>query len=148
MIKFINNRLFLEGPNGTIPVKENDEITLKIAMIYEGECEENGRTKTAEKFGYSRQRYYQIKNQFFDNGSKGLVKQKTGPKENYVRTEEVTRQIIRYRFLDPKVSADVITQRLIQSGHKISKRSVERVVTEYGLQKKTSISNNDRKNQR
>ena len=144
----MKNKRVLEGSNGTIAVKENDEIILKIAMLYEGECEGKGITKTTAKFGYSRQRYYQIKNQFIDNGSEGLKKQKTGPKENYVRTEEVTRQIIRYRFLDPKVSTDVITQRLIQSGHKISIRSVERVVTEYGLQKKTSISNNDRKNLR
>lgn len=148
MIKFENNRFFLEGPKGSIPVKENDEITLKIAMLYEGECERKGKTKTAEKFGYSRQRYYQIRNQFIENGAEGLKKQKTGPKENYVITEEVVRQIIRYRFLDLKVSPAVIAQRLIQSGHQISVRSVERVITEYGLQKKTSIFNNNRRKRR
>ena len=69
---------------------------------------------------------------------------KPASKDNYIRTDEVVRQIIRYRFLDPKVSAEVIAQRLIQSGHNISVRSVKHdtiIVTYYnapnpGLMKK------------
>ncbi len=132
-----NGRLFLQGAKGSIPLKEDDKIILKIAMLFEGECEGKGKAKTAEKFGYTRQRYYQLLKQFLENGAEGLKKQKTGPKSNYVRTEETVREIIRYRFFDPKISAEVIAQRLRQSGHPISVRSVERVITEYGLQKKT-----------
>jgi hypothetical protein len=49
----------------------------------------------------------------------------------------VVRQVIRHRFLDAEASVEVIAQKLSQSGRKISQRSVQRVIEEYGLQKKT-----------
>jgi hypothetical protein len=73
-----------------------------------------------------------------DKGAEGLKSLKPGPKGNYRRTDEVVRQVIRYRFLDPKMSPEVIAQKLNQNGFPIAIRSVERVVSEYGLQKKTS----------
>jgi transposase len=127
----------LSGPKGSLPVKEDDQITLKLAMLFEGQCEGLGPSKAAEKFGYTRQRYYQILDQFMDQGAEGLKGQKPGPKRNYRRTDEVIRQIIRYRFLDPQISPEVIAQKLNQDGYLIAIRSVERVVSEYGLQKKT-----------
>ena len=59
------------------------------------------------------------------------------PRTNYRRTEEMVRQIIRHRFLDPDASAEVIAQKLQQAHHLISIRSVERVISDFGLQKKT-----------
>ena len=29
----------LSGPEGSLPVREDDEITLKLAMLFEGQCE-------------------------------------------------------------------------------------------------------------
>jgi threonine dehydrogenase-like Zn-dependent dehydrogenase len=60
----------------------------------------------------------------------------SGPKANYRRTEEMVRQIIRHRFLDPEASAEIIAQKLRQADHLISIRSVERVISDFGLQKK------------
>jgi len=137
MIKIEKGKIFLQGPKGTVEVKENDEITIKLAMLFEGQCEGKPIAETAEKFGYSRQRYNQLNKLFLEQGAEGLKKQKTGPKRNYARTPETVRLIIRYRFLDPQVSPAVIAQKLSQTGHNISLRSVERVITEYGLQKKT-----------
>ena len=74
---------------------------------------------------------------FEENGALALQNQKRGPKTNYVRTDEVERQVIRQRFLDPDASADIIAQKLRQAGFSISTRSVERVIEKYGLQKKT-----------
>jgi len=139
MIKIDSEGLFLSGSHGTIPLKKDDEITLKLAMLFEGECEGIGPTKAAEKFGYTRQRYHQLLQQFRRGGTETLKSQKTGPKGNYRRTDEVVRQIIRHRFLDPKISSEVIAQKLVQCGYPISIRSVERVISEYGLQKKTSL---------
>jgi len=145
MIEVSGDAMKLVGPKGSIAVKEDDEATLKLAMLFEGQCEGLGPTKAAQKYGYSRQRYYQVLDQFVEKGSDGLRSMKTGPKRNYRRTHEVVRQIIRYRFLDPDVSAEVIAQKLNQSGHGISVRSVERVISEYGLQKKTpSLSSTPR----
>src|SRR4030067_2561584 len=128
----------LYGPKGSLPVREDDQITFKLAMLFEGQCEGLGPIKAAEKFGYTRQRYYQILRQFMDQGAGGLKSLKRGPKGNYRRTFEVVRQIIRYRFLDPNLSPEVIAQKLNQNGYLIAIRSVERVISEYGLQKKTA----------
>ncbi|MBP1742946.1 MAG: hypothetical protein H6Q48_5239 [Deltaproteobacteria bacterium] len=137
MIEIHEGIVSLSGPEGSLPVKEDDQITLKLAMLFEGQCEGLGPSKAAEKFGYTRQRYYQILNQFMERGAEGLKRLKPGPKGNYRRTDEVIRQIIRYRFLDPQMSPEVIAQKLNQDGYLIAIRSVERVVSEYGLQKKT-----------
>jgi hypothetical protein len=137
MIEIHNGIASLLGPKGSLPVREEDEITLKLAMLFEGQCEGFGPAKAAEKFGYTRQRYYQILSQFMDQGAEGLKSLKPGPKGNYRRTHEVVRQVIRYRFLDPNMSPEVIAQKLNQNGYLIAIRSVERVISEYGLQKKT-----------
>ena len=137
MIEIDKSTLYLSGPKGSLPVRENDEITLKLAMLFEGQCEGLGPGEAAKKFGFTRQRYYQILHQFIEKGAEGLKGLKPGPKGNYRRTDEVIRQIIRYKFLDPQMSPEVISQRLNQNGFTIAIRSVERVISEYGLQKKT-----------
>ena len=124
------------GGVGTLPVPQNDEATRRLAMLLEGECE-LGPKAAAEKFGLSRGRYFQLREQFRQFGADGLVLQKRGPKRNYRRTDEIVRQIIRHRFLDPEASAEVIAQKLVQSGATISIRSVERTIQDYALQKKT-----------
>lgn len=136
MIELLDQGIILKGPQGVMPVRDDDEITIKLAMLFEGECEGKGPSQCAQKFGYSRQRYHQLLNQFIRDGAQGLRSQKRGPKSNYRRSDEVVRQIIRYRFLDPQLSAEVIAQKLIQTGQLISARSVQRVIGEYGLQKK------------
>jgi hypothetical protein len=137
MIFIDKGKLSLLGPKGSIPVMEDDEITIKLAMLFEGQCEGLGAAAASEKFGYTRQRYYQLLDQFRDQGAEGLKSLKRGPKGDYRRTDEVVRQVIRYRFLDPNMSPEVIAQNLNQNGFIIAARSVQRVISEYGLQKKT-----------
>ena len=123
------------GNKGSLSVANDDELTRRLAMLLDGECE-HGPKAAAKRFGLSRQRYFQLRQRFLEQGSKGLVPQKTGPKRNYRRTDEVVRQVIRHRFLDPDASAEVIAQKLVQAGVTISIRSVERIIQDYGLQKK------------
>jgi transposase len=139
MIAIDDDRRFLAGPCGSILLRQDDQITLKLGMIYEGHCEGMGASKAAEKYGFTRQRYYQLLNLFKTQGADGLRSRIRGPKGNYRRTDEVVRQIIRYRFLDPQSCPEVISQKLVQCGYPIGIRSVERVISEYGLQKKTSF---------
>src|SRR5204863_36960 len=54
----------------------------------------------------------------------------------YRRTDQVVQQVVRYRFLDPDAAAAVIAQKLRQTGHPTSTRTVERVIGQFGLQKK------------
>ena len=39
MIEIKPSRSFLSGPKGTLAVREDDEITLRLAMLFEGQCE-------------------------------------------------------------------------------------------------------------
>jgi len=107
-------------------------------MLIEGECGTLGPRQAAETFGFSKPRYYQIRQAFRLHGAKALVSKKRGPKRQYRRTQEVTRQVIRHRFLDPDATAEVIAQKIRQTTLQISTRSVERVIEDFGLQKKTS----------
>ena len=138
MLEFVGLNAVLVGRAGSLPVPLGDEITRKLAMLFEGECEPLGPLHAARKYGYSKQRYYQLLKAFAERGGAlALLSQRRGPKTNYRRTDEVVRQVIRHRFLDPEASADVIAQKLRQSDLPISTRSVERVIEAFGLQKKT-----------
>lgn len=125
------------GPNGSLAIDPDDEVSSKLAMLVKGECGSDGPSHAAAEFGFSRQRYFQLRTLFHKHGAAGLVSGRRGPKTNYRRTREVVCQVVRYRFLDPEISGEVIAQKLRQGGFGISARSVERVLAEFGLQKKT-----------
>jgi transposase len=137
MIYLRNNKIELTGEKGKIELNAEDKVLVKLGMLYEGECEGLGATAAAKKFGYTRQRYYQLLNTFKDNGLSALEDKKPGPQSNYRRTAEAVREVIKNRFLDPDASEEVIAQKMVQCGFKISGRSVQRVISEFGLQKKT-----------
>lgn len=137
MAKTGKGALHIKGPGGTLPIKSEDKVARQLAMLVEGKCLGLGPTRAAKKYGYSKQRFFQILGAFLKDGTDALIPKKTGPKSNYVRTENVMTQIIRHRFLDPEAKAEVIAQKMRQTGFKVSQRSVERTITEYGLQKKT-----------
>jgi transposase len=125
------------GPAGSLHVLGDDQISQKLLMLIEGQCGPLGPKQAAEKFGLTKQRYYQLLKLYSLNGATALASKKRGPKNNYRRTDEAVRQVIRHRFLDPDASVEVIAQKMTQSGFKISVRSVVRVIEDFGLQKKT-----------
>jgi hypothetical protein len=125
------------GGGGRLTLAENDEVARKFAMLLEGECEGLGPIRAAEQYGYTKQRYFQLRQVFQEQGTTGLLSKTRGPKTHYRRTDELQRQVIRHRFLDPQASVEVIAQKLRQTGFTISVRSVTRVISEFGLQKKT-----------
>ncbi len=116
-------------------INPKDSLSIKIAMLIEGHCT-IGVQEAIKKYGYSEQRYYQLLLKYQQGGAQALIDNKPGSVKQPVRTKEIVNQIIRLRFLDPFSSAGVIAQKLNQMGNKVSKRSVERTITEYGLQKK------------
>jgi len=135
----------ITGPSGSLTISADDEVARKLAMLIEGKCLGLGPTKAANKYGFTKQRFFQLLNAFEQAGSSGLMSKKKGPKTNYVRTDNAVSQVIRHRFLDPDANAVVITQKMKQTGIKISQRSVERIIAEHGLQKKTlSVSSHRR----
>lgn len=112
MVRFQQRKHALVGQAGSLVVPVEDEITRK-------------------------QRYFQLRELFAARGAAALLSRKRGPQRNYRRTDELVRQVIRHRFLDPDATVEVIAQKLRQSGLPIGTRSVERVIAEFGLQKKT-----------
>lgn len=136
-MRFDRPQLLIVGDAGDLAVPSDDEITPRLLMLIEGQCEGLGANAAAEKYDISRSRYFQLLKLFQEKGAAGLVSQKRGPKSSYVRTDELVRQVIRHRFLDPDASVDVIAQKLRQAGFAVSTRSVERVIETFGLQKKT-----------
>jgi hypothetical protein len=127
----------LTGPVGTLPIPLTDKLAQRFLMLVEGQCLEESIAGIATKYGFCRQRYYQLLADFKQGGLLALRSEKTGPKSNYRRTDQIVRQVLRYRFLDPDASPEVITQKLRQTHFKLSLRSVHRIIADYGVQKKT-----------
>jgi len=129
-------KIIIKGiKNKDFAIDEKDNLCKKLAMLMEGHCT-IGVQKAIEKYGYTEQGYYQLLNKYNEGGSEALIEKKRGRKNRHVRNNETLNQIIRLRFLDPLSSSEVIAQKLKQIGHSVSTRSVERTITEYGLQKK------------
>ena len=123
-----------------LTIKPTDPIAWKLLMLFEAaNSNEKNIAQIANNFGYTREHFYKIKKKFEEHGSEALSNKEKGPKRNHKRTDEIEKQIIRYRFLDPEANSAVITQKLRQTGHIISQRSVERTINKYGLQKKGYI---------
>ena len=60
------------GTGGSLPVPRDDEVTRKLSMLIEGECEGLGPLKAAGKFGFSKQRYFQLRAAFAELGAAAL----------------------------------------------------------------------------
>jgi len=125
----------------TLEITDQDPLLWKLSMIMEAvHNPDKPIEEIASKYGYTRGHFYEIVKKLKKEGPKAFIEKKsTGPKTNYRRTEELTRQVIQHRFLDPDASCEVIAQKLKQTGYNVSQRSVERVVNQYGLQKRGAI---------
>jgi len=137
IVSLSKNKLRFTGPGGSLSVSDDDEVCRRLALLIEGECEGLGPSLAAQKYHFTRQRYYQILADFCEDGAEGLLLHTPGPKTDYRRTDQVVRLVIRCRFLDPESSPAVIAQKIHQQSLAISQRSVERIIADYGLQKKT-----------
>jgi hypothetical protein len=117
-LEFLNHSATLIGPSGTLLVPDHDDLTRKLFMLVEGRCAGLGASAAAEKFGFSRPRYYQLLARCQTGGAAALQNQPRGPKSNYRRTDQVNHQVVRYRFLDPDASAarSSISSRECQQG--------------------------------
>jgi transposase len=121
-------------------ISPKDTIAWKIFMLFEAATNAGVTIEDiSKKYGYTREHFYVVKKAFEEKGSIGLMDRPQGPKTNYKRTNEIKKQIIRHRFLDPEASCEVISQKMQQAGYNISQRSVERTINEFGLQKKGYI---------
>jgi hypothetical protein len=61
IIEFDKEQSRFVGIKGNLEFPEDDQLIRKLAMLIEGECGGKGPSKAAEMFGYSRQRYQQLR---------------------------------------------------------------------------------------
>jgi len=94
MCEFDQSKSMLLGPGGQLRVPDGDEVTRKLAMLIEGECGGLGPSKAAEKYGYCRQRYFQLRKAFESGGALALANKKRGPKTNYRGTHQAVKEVI------------------------------------------------------
>lgn len=123
----------------TFYIAGKDKLSLKINMVTEYIYGDVSINYITQKYGYTKQRFFQILNLYKQGGVEALTTMKTGPKKNRIRTENIENLIVRYKFTDPLMSAAVIAQKLKQQGISISQRSVMRTITERGLSKKNFL---------
>lgn len=116
-------------------IRADDKAGIKFAMLFEAHCT-IGKNEAINKYEFSEQWYYKLLKKYKTQGTMGLIDKKKGPAKQPVRTKEVINQVIRHRYLDSGLGADIIAQKMNQNGYKVSIRSIERIITEYGLQKK------------
>jgi hypothetical protein len=123
-----------------LTISPQDSLLWKLSMILEAaHSPDQTIEQVAGKYGYSREYFYQLKDKLTSQGSQSLADRPSGPKTNYRRTMEVTKQVILHRFLDPEAPCEVIAQKLRQTGYSVSQRSVERIIGDFNLQKKGYI---------
>ena len=79
----------LVGKHGVLDIPDGDEVTRKLAMLIEGECEGLGPVKAARKFGFSKARYFQLRQSYHEQGARALLCKQRGPKTRYRRTGEL-----------------------------------------------------------
>jgi hypothetical protein len=58
MVWFDEPTQTLVGTGGALELAAEDEITRKLSMLIEGECEGLGPSQAARKFDFSKQRYF------------------------------------------------------------------------------------------
>lgn len=124
----------------SLEIDPKDPIAWKFSMLFEAASSTRLTVEdVANKYGYTREHFYVLKKQYEEGGCQALQDKAKGPKSNHVRSEEVEKQIILHRFLDPEANCAVISQKMNQAGLAVSQRSVERTINKYGLQKKGYI---------
>ena len=68
--------IILNGPAGSIAINKKDKLARKLAMLFENKCLGLKAKEAARKYGFSRPRFYQVKQAFEKGGSEALVEQK------------------------------------------------------------------------
>ena len=89
MIEKIPQGWVLVGPEGRLLVPEQDDITPKLAMLFEAQCEGNRVIDIVEKFGYSKQRYYQLLHLFQEKAPAHYKIKNAAPKATTVERGKI-----------------------------------------------------------
>ncbi len=141
----------IHGPGGSLAINAADEAAIDLVMLIEGETSGKPLEQVLAEFGRSRSTYYEKLRRFHQEGVEGLFARPPGPRSAWRRPLEVVRFIVTSRLRDPTRSAASIVEDLERLGHRVSQRSVERTLTQFGLTRSTravSEASADRRDER
>ncbi|HEY3355115.1 MAG TPA: helix-turn-helix domain-containing protein [Polyangia bacterium] len=111
-----------------------DRPLLDLLMLLEGSMRLMSVAELCAKYGYRSTRSYYEKRRLFERqGVAGLLPQPRGPKRPSRRTPSVEQRVVAARVRDPDLAAAQIAERLRAAGVRLSARSVERILSDYGL---------------
>ena len=122
-----------KGPAGVLSAPETDEIADVLAMLIEGETSGRNLDDVLADFERSRSTYYEKLQRYREHGVTGLLPRKSGPREPWKLTLATAAKIVRLRLQNPQRSAQSIAEALARDGVALSERSVERVLSQFGL---------------
>lgn len=123
----------IRGPGGALPLRRGDEAALDLVMLIEGETSGRPLDEVLGRFGRSRSTYYEKLRRFREQGVEGLLARPPGPRGPWRRPIEVVRFIVRARLREPSRSPAQIAGDLQCLGQRVSVRSVERTLSQFGL---------------
>lgn len=125
--------LEVKGPGGTLRIPADDVAAYDLAMLVQGETSGRPLEEVLAAFGRSRSTYYEKLHRFDEHGLAGLVPRPPGPQGPWRRPIDILRFVVSTRIRRPEQSAAAIAAELERLGHRISVRSVERTLSQFGL---------------
>lgn len=123
----------IKGPGGALRVRPDDGAAVDLAMLIEGETSGRPLDEILATYGRSRSTYYEKLRRFREQGLEGLLARPPGPRSPWRRPIEILRFVVTTRLRRPEQSAADIAAELERLGHRISVRSVERTLSQFGL---------------
>ena len=106
-----------------------DLVQVKYEMLRRVRAEDRTVRRAAEDFGFSRPSFYEAQRQFDQEGLKGLVPKKRGPRAGHKLTPEVVNELAKAQDQDPSLGVEGLVE-LVRTrfGKKVHPRSVERAL--------------------
>ncbi len=102
-------------------------------MVRELSLSSKPREEVCAKYNYSRKTGNEYLRAWKEKRWEGLKEKTRGPKSKSVCTQDVESRIVDIRFKNPENDMYDIAEMLKSEGHKISARSVGRVLSEHGI---------------
>jgi transposase len=123
----------IRGPGGVLALRPEDDASLDLLMLVDGETSGRALDDVLQQYGRSRSTYFEKLRRFREDGVEGLLARPPGPRSPWRRPLEVVRFIVTTRLRHPDRGASAIAGDLGQLGHSVSVRSVERTLSQFGL---------------
>jgi transposase len=117
----------------TFEIDLKNPLQRRYEMVRELSLSLEPRAPICAKFGYTRKTGNEYLRAWNELGWEGLMDKPRGPKTKSKRTPEVVKRILDLRLKNPEKDMYDIAEMLKEEGHKISARSVARVLADHGI---------------